>query len=235
VAKVSSGTWSASTLVNADIDAAAAIAFSKMAALTASGVVTTNGSGVITASTTPLSRALGGTGVDLSAAIPQFRLLATNSAADVIDATLTYGTSATPNSLVQRDGSGIVALGSIDVSTITSPADLTFAPIGGDILFGTTITHWTASADADSWRVVSTVTTTNATATTLLAVPTTSGTVGRSFSNSRTSQRLLHNLVFSNCLKRSILPWDPHPQLLFQLLLHPKLLTFKSPERPPRP
>lgn len=48
LAKVSTGTWSASTLVNADVASNAAIAVSKLAALTANKIVTTDGSGVLT-------------------------------------------------------------------------------------------------------------------------------------------------------------------------------------------
>lgn len=50
LAKVTSGVLSAATLVNADVNAAAAIAHSKMAALTASRVMVTDGSGVASAS-----------------------------------------------------------------------------------------------------------------------------------------------------------------------------------------
>jgi hypothetical protein len=181
VAKVAAGVWTASSVVNADISATAAIAFTKLATLAVSGVVTTDVSGVITATTGPLSRTLGGTGVNLSAAIPQFSILATNSAANVIDATLTYGTTATANSLVQRDGSGNVAFGSISVNTITSTGSITFTPVGGNLFFGTNQTNWSASASANAWRVVATQTTTAATAATLLAITTTTGTNGRAY------------------------------------------------------
>lgn len=179
--KVAAGVWSASTLVNADVAAGAAIAFSKMEALAFLGVATTDGTGVITAAAGPLSRGLGGTGVDLSAAISQFKILATDGAANIIDTNLTYGTSAVANSLVQRDGTGVVALTSISVTTISAPGDITFSPVGGDILFETTITHWSASADADSYRQVATVNTADAVATTLLGIATTSGTAGRAY------------------------------------------------------
>lgn len=56
----------AGVIVNADVNASAAIAFSKMAALTASQVVTTTAGGVITTSAT-VSPTLGGTGQNTSA------------------------------------------------------------------------------------------------------------------------------------------------------------------------
>lgn len=61
VSSISSG-----VIVNADVNSAAAIAFSKMAALTASKAVVTNSSGVITTAN-QLSAALGGTAQDFSA------------------------------------------------------------------------------------------------------------------------------------------------------------------------
>jgi hypothetical protein len=57
----------AGAIVNADINASAAIAVSKLAALTASQVVTTTAGGVLTTAAT-LSATLGGTGLDNSAA-----------------------------------------------------------------------------------------------------------------------------------------------------------------------
>jgi hypothetical protein len=56
----------AGVIVNADINASAAIALSKLAALTASKVVVTDGSGVITTAN-QVSAALGGTAIDTSA------------------------------------------------------------------------------------------------------------------------------------------------------------------------
>jgi hypothetical protein len=61
VTSISSG-----VIVNADVNSAAAIAFSKMAALTASKAVVTNSSGVITTAN-QLSAGLGGTAQDFSA------------------------------------------------------------------------------------------------------------------------------------------------------------------------
>lgn len=58
---------SAGVIVNADINAAAAIALSKLAALTASKVAVTDGSGIITTAN-QLSALLGGNGIDNSAA-----------------------------------------------------------------------------------------------------------------------------------------------------------------------
>jgi hypothetical protein len=58
---------SAGVIVNADVNASAAIALSKLAALTASKVAVTDGSGIITTAN-QLTPALGGTGQDLSAA-----------------------------------------------------------------------------------------------------------------------------------------------------------------------
>jgi hypothetical protein len=57
----------AGVIVNADVNASAAIALSKLAALTASKVAVTDGSGII-ATANQLTPALGGTGQDLSAA-----------------------------------------------------------------------------------------------------------------------------------------------------------------------
>lgn len=57
----------AGVIVNADVNASAAIALSKLAALTASKVAVTDGSGIITTAN-QVSPALGGTGQDLSAA-----------------------------------------------------------------------------------------------------------------------------------------------------------------------
>ena len=51
--KVASGTMSAATLVNADVNASAAIAYSKLAALTASRVLVSDGSGFVSVSSIP--------------------------------------------------------------------------------------------------------------------------------------------------------------------------------------
>ena len=64
VAKVAAGVWSASAIADVDIGASAAIAFTKMAALTASSIVVTDGSGFITVTGSPLGLALGGTGLN---------------------------------------------------------------------------------------------------------------------------------------------------------------------------
>ncbi len=146
VAKVLAGVWSASSIVNADINAAAAIDWTKMAALAANSFVTTNGSGYVTTTAEPLGLTLGGTGLSISS-ITQFRILASNTAANAFDTTLAYTTTAVASNLVQRDGSAGIA-----APLLTSAANITLTPTGGNVLFGASLTHWSPGAGTDSYK-----------------------------------------------------------------------------------
>jgi hypothetical protein len=182
VAKVAAGVWSASTIVNADIDAAAAIAFSKMATLTASQIVVTNGSGVISTTAT-LSTALGGTGQNFSA-IGAGPFVATVSSG-AFAATLTYATSPTANALVQMNGSNAISVGAATVTTlnttaIATTADLSITSSGsGSLNLGVVPLRQVPAtiAGGAAFMITSNVATTNNTITTLYTLATASNTV----------------------------------------------------------
>jgi hypothetical protein len=182
VAKVAAGVWSASTIVNADVSAVAAIAFSKMAALTASQVAITNGSGVITTAAT-LSPALGGTGQDFSA-IGAGPFVPTISSG-VFSATLTYATSPTANALVQMNGSNAISVGAatatiVNTVAIATTADLTITSSGsGSLNLGVVPFKQVPATIAGGSTIYTTqnVATTNATLTTIYTLATASNTM----------------------------------------------------------
>jgi trimeric autotransporter adhesin len=182
VAKVAAGVWSASAIVNVDIGAAAAISFTKMAALTASQVAVTDGSGVISTTAT-LSTALGGTGQNFSA-IGAGPFIATVSSG-AFAATLTYATSPTANALVQMDGSNAISVGAATVTSlntiaIATTADLTITSSGsGALNLGVMPLRFVPAtiAGGATSTVARNVATTNATVTTLYTLATASNTV----------------------------------------------------------
>jgi hypothetical protein len=141
VAKVSAGTWSVSAITNADVAVGASISRSKLASGVPNQIVLNDGTGVMTSAAT-LGTALGGTGADFSSTgVGPF--IMTNSSG-VFSTTLTYGTAATPNSLVQRDGAGNISLGavittSITTDVLTAPGDLVVNPVGDLVLEETTV------------------------------------------------------------------------------------------------
>lgn len=186
VAKVSAGTWSASTIVNADVSAVAAIARSKLASGTASHVIINDGSGVLS-SEAQLAVSRGGTGQDFSAVTGPVVATVTSG---VFAATLTYATANTNNALVQRDGSGNVnastgTFTSVVTPTVsTSSGNLTISPNTGITSFGTGSIQFVPATIAGGRFLITTanIQTTNATTTTLTALSTpSSGTNGTNY------------------------------------------------------
>lgn len=169
VVKVAAGVWSASAIVNADIDANAAIAWTKMATLTANSIVTTDGSGYVSTTVEPLGLGLGGTGLDLST-ITQFRILASNSAANALDVTLAYSATAVANNVVQRDGSSGIA-----APLLTSAADITLSPTSGLVQYGANTAQFSPATGTVALVKSTTVTTTNNTATAIYSLVTAAG------------------------------------------------------------
>lgn len=120
VAKVSTGVWSASAIVNADIDPAAAIARSKIAAGT-SGQVVINGVGGALSSEAQLNVARGGTGQDFSGVgAGPFAAQIASGVFSAVQATPT----AVAGSYVTRDGSGATAVGGLISPSVTATAGL---------------------------------------------------------------------------------------------------------------
>jgi hypothetical protein len=174
VAKVAAGTWSASTIANADIDAAAAIARSKLANGTANYVVI-NGVGGGLSEEAALATSRGGTGTDLSGVAGPAALTVTGGAVS----TLAYAQPATPLTLAQRDVAGGLAVATlaataVQTPTISSVGDLTISPAGGDIFLQTSILHLTpvGIAGGDTYRVTGNVETVGAVTAAVVSVTT---------------------------------------------------------------
>lgn len=174
VAKVSAGTWSVSTIVDADVSSSAAIARTKLASGTANQVVINNGSGVMT-SEAQLAVSRGGTGQDFSSIGTGPYVVSVISG--VMSATVIYTTASTANTLVLRDGSGNIT-GNISTSTITTASgDLTLNPVGDITILDNNI-KWapTTITGGGGGLYTANVTTTNATPTTLFTLATATGT-----------------------------------------------------------
>lgn len=124
--KASSGVVSASAIVNADVDASAAIARSKLASGTASHVVINDGGGVLS-SEAVLSLSRGGTG---SSATPTNGQLLIGNGTNYSLATI----SGTSNQVSVSNGSGTITLSTPqDIATSSSPtfAGLTLTAFSG--------------------------------------------------------------------------------------------------------
>ncbi len=179
---IDGGAWSVvAKISNVDIDAGAQISRSKLATGTANHVIINSGLGIMTseAQLTPLR---GGTGQDFSGvgAGP----FITTISSGVFSSTLTYSQTAGANTIVQRDGSGNVVAATLTASTIAATGDLTITPAGGDVLFGTAVINQTPTtvANGNSASYTANVTTSNATPTTIISIPTASGTKGTVYS-----------------------------------------------------
>jgi len=181
VAKVSSGTWSVSTIVDADVNAAAAIARTKLASGTNNHVVINNGAGIMT-SEAQLATSRGGTGQDFSS-VGAGPFIITNSSG-VFASTLQYSTASTANSIVQRDGSGNISVGTlsttqVNTSTVASTGDLTLSSTTNNIQIGTNniIQTPTTIAGGASSNYTTNLQTVNATPTALFTFPTVSNSL----------------------------------------------------------
>jgi hypothetical protein len=173
VGKVAAGVWSASTIVDVDINAAAAITRTKLASGSADHVIINNGSGVIS-SEAQLATSRGGTGQDFSAiGAGPFVVTASSGA---LAATVGYGSTSAASTIVQRDASQNFAANQITAATIASSANLTISPTGGFVDFGTAIRRAVPTTIAGG-VVISTaanVSTANATPTTIYTLATAS-------------------------------------------------------------
>jgi len=150
VAKVASGTWSAATVVDADVSASAAITRSKLANGTASHVVINDGSGVLS-SEAQLAPVRGGTGADLTsgsagiahitattgvisnslivnadvdaaAAIVDTKLDTISTSGKVANSATTATTASTASTIVLRDSNGNIPLSTSTVTTTDATA-----------------------------------------------------------------------------------------------------------------
>lgn len=179
IAHVSAGTWSFSTIVDADVNAAAAIARTKIANGSANQVVINNGSGTLS-SEAQLAVSRGGTGQNFSAVGTGLNVVTITSG--VFSAGTQAVTTATPNTIVLRDGSGNIAIGSISASTVTTSTittasgDLTINPVG-DVNFLTNALLFSSTTVAGGSASIyhANVQTTNAAATTIFSLVTASG------------------------------------------------------------
>lgn len=126
IPKITAGTWSSGTIVNADVGSGAAIARTKLANGTASHVVINDGSGQMS-SEAQLSASRGGTGLNLSA-VAGPAVLAVNSG---VTSALAYSQLATVNSIVQRDSSGDIRVNGISsAGNLVISAPLTLGDFG---------------------------------------------------------------------------------------------------------
>lgn len=175
VGKVAAGVWSASTIVNADVSAAAAIARSKLASGTADHVLINDGSGVMS-SEAVLNVSRGGTGQDFSG-VGAGPFVVTASSG-VLAASVGYGSATAANTIIQRDASQNFVANQATLATIASTANLTLSPSGGFVDFGTSTARGTPTtiAGGQSTIVTVNVSTANATATTLYTLATATAT-----------------------------------------------------------
>lgn len=146
---------------------------------TANFVVINNGAGVMSEEA-QLAVSRGGTGQNFSGVVTASIVVITSG---VATATLGYGTASAANTLVQRDGSGNVAVGQISTTTITSASNITLTPTGGNIYTGTSLVHATPTgiAGSDTFVAVGSVQTVNAVTNVLYALTTASGTAGTAY------------------------------------------------------
>jgi len=170
IAEVTAGTWSFPAYLTANkggtgIDTSSA-----------TGVPTISAGTWSTAST--LSPTYGGTGQNFSGVGAGPFLVQIVSG--VFSATVTYSSAATPNAVVQRDGSGNTAVNSLATPTITSTANITLTPATGNVILGTAVLQQnpTGISGSSTFSATASVATTNATATTIYSLATTAGTNG---------------------------------------------------------
>lgn len=175
VGKVAAGVWSASTIVNADVSATAAIARSKLASGTANQVVINDGSGVLS-SEAQLNVSRGGTGQDFSG-VGAGPFVVTASSG-VLAATVGYGSASAANSIIQRDALQNFVANQATLATIASTGNLTLSPFGGFVDYGTSTIRAipTTVAGGSTTAFAVNVSTANATATTLYTLSTTTAT-----------------------------------------------------------
>lgn len=136
LAKVAGGTWGISTLVNADVNAAAAIDRTKIASGSANHVIINTAGGVLT-SEAQLAVSRGGTGADFSGiGAGPFALVGSSG---VITASTLMTAAATADTVALRDGGGGAAFTSVTTPSVTSTGTLSVAPTGALTLGGTSI------------------------------------------------------------------------------------------------
>lgn len=142
VAKVSTGVWSASTIVDSDVNASAAIARSKLAAGTAGHVVVNNGTTGVMTSEAQLNIARGGTGQDFSGvgAGPYVAQIASGTFSAVA-----AGSSATAGTYVLRDVYGGAAFGPLTTPAISAISDLNLSSGTGVVNIAGAVLTYTPS------------------------------------------------------------------------------------------
>lgn len=120
IAHIAAGVWSASTIVNTDVSASAAIARSKLASGTANYVVINDGTGVMS-NEQRLALSRGGTNASLTADVTNNQVLVLAASGTAV--TLVQYTSSNTNStLVTRGGSGQISVGALDATSTTITA-----------------------------------------------------------------------------------------------------------------
>jgi hypothetical protein len=174
IAKVSSGTWSVATIVDADINVSAAITRTKLASGTANHVMINDGSGDVS-SEAQLSNSRGGTGKDTSGDTGVAKVSSgTWSVATIVDAdvnssaniTRTKLASGTANQMVVNDNSGVMT----DTAFVAiSGNDLDLNPTDNVVLQSKPLYYDSTKLSQTS---VNTVTTTDAVATDVFSLTT---------------------------------------------------------------
>lgn len=183
IAKVSAGTWSISSIVDADIASNAAVARSKIAAGTSNQVIINDVGGNL-ASVALLSPSMGGTGKDFSSnSTSKIAIVGSGGVFDSIG----YGTDNAESTIVQRDATGSIAVNDITAEgTVNSNAiisisnDLILNSATKNIKLSDNVLHQTPSTTAggDTFMAVSNIQTTDATTTNFYSLATASGTKG---------------------------------------------------------
>ncbi len=175
VGKVAAGVWSASAIVNADVDAAAAIARTKLASGTANHVLINTAGGVMS-SEAQLNVSRGGTGQDFSGVGAGPFVVSASSG--VLSATVGYGSATAANTIVQRDASQNFVANQITAATIAATANLALSPAGGFVDLATAAIRNVPTGVAGSLVTTTSasLSTANATPTTLYTLATTTGT-----------------------------------------------------------
>lgn len=183
IAHITAGVWSYSEIVNADVAAAAAIARSKLATGTVAQVVYNDDTTGEMVSEAQLAVKRGGTGQDFSG-LGAGPFVLTN-VSGVFSATITYSNASSNDTIAQRTGAGALAAAQIIAPSITTASgDLTVGSTSGLVKFGTSVVYQTPTtiAGGDTFVQAGNVATTNASLTTIITIPTTSGTNGTAYS-----------------------------------------------------
>lgn len=186
IAKISSGTWIVSTIIDADISATAAISRSKIASGTSNNVIINDTNGVLS-SEPQLAVSRGGLGQNFSG-VGAGSYILTNSNG-TFSCNTTYTPNPTVNTIMARDSGGNTSVVNLTASSVitsnitTSSGDLTLTPVGNNVSLGVKALRQTATTvtGGASGTYTANVQTTTATATSLFSYTTASGPKGTNY------------------------------------------------------